>query len=113
MPITFETPKEYLVTPVEPKEIAFEYESKSAAPFKNLIDNESKGFVNELKEFSKSRLQGLESAYSKLQKNIETIYNDCYVNYYLNLEQNAKNSTFRLTQRAYPRTSRRSSSRSG
>ena len=58
----------------------------------NLIDNESKGFVNELKDFSQNRLQGLESAYSKLSKNIETIYNDCYVNYYLNLEQNASKS---------------------
>lgn len=36
-------------------------------------------------------MSGLESAYSKLQKNIETIYNDSYVNYYLNLESNNKN----------------------
>lgn len=55
------------------------------------MDNESKGFINELKEFSKNRLSGLESAYSKLQKNIETIYNDSFVNYYLNLESNNKN----------------------
>lgn len=62
-----------------------EYESKNAQPFLKLMDNESKGFINELKEFSKNRLSGLESAYSKLQKNIETIYNDFFVNYYLNL----------------------------
>lgn len=67
-----------------------EYESKNAQPFLKLMDNESKGLVAELKEFSKNRLSGLESAYSKLQKNIETIYNDFFVNYYLNLESNNK-----------------------
>lgn len=59
MPLPFEPPKEYIVKSTEPKEIALEYESKNAAPFLNLIDNESKGFVNELKEFSQNRLQGL------------------------------------------------------
>lgn len=70
-----------------------EYESKNAQPFLKLMDNESKGFINELKEFSKNRLSGLESAYSKLQKNIETIYNDFFVNYYLNLESNNSKSS--------------------
>lgn len=70
-----------------------EYESKNAQPFLKLMDNDSKGFINELKEFSKNRLSGLESAYSKLQKNIETIYNDFFVNYYLNLESNNSKSS--------------------
>lgn len=91
MPAPFEPPKEYIVKPSEPKEVVIEYESKNAAPFAKLSDNQSKSFVNELKEFSKNRLSGLESAHSKLQKNIETIYNDCFVNYYLNLESNNKN----------------------
>ena len=46
--------------------------------------------MNELQEFSKNRQAGLESAYAKLQKNVECIYNDAYVNYYLNLEANNK-----------------------
>ena len=76
----------------EPSQIAIEYESKNSAPFVKLIDNESKAFVNELKEFSQNRINGLESAYSKLQKNVETIYNDSYINYYLNLENSNKDS---------------------
>lgn len=80
-----------------------EYESKNAQPFLKLMDNESKGFINELKEFSKNRLSGLESAYSKLQKNIETIYNDSFVNYYLNLESNNKNSMNKYMLRGHPR----------
>jgi hypothetical protein len=56
-----------------------------AAPFLELIDNESKGFMNELKEFAKNRINGLESAFTKLNKNVETIYNDNYVNFYANL----------------------------
>jgi len=34
------------------------------------MDNESKGFVAELRDYAKNRLSGLESAYSKLQKNV-------------------------------------------
>lgn len=74
----------------EPSQISLEYETKNAAPFANLIDNESKAFITELKDFSQNRMNGLESAYTKLQKNIETIYNDSYVNYYLNLENSNK-----------------------
>lgn len=48
----------------------------------------------ELKEFGQNRLVGLESARTKIAKNIETIYNDNYTNYYLNLEANNKNSIF-------------------
>ncbi len=46
----------------------------------------------ELREFGQNRLLGLESAKTKLYQNIETIYNDNYTNYYLNLEANNKNS---------------------
>lgn len=68
------------------------------------MDNESKGFILELKEFANNRLNGLETAYSKLQKRIEDIYNNNYVNYYLNLENNNKNSTICSIQRVYPTT---------
>lgn len=37
-------------------------------------------------------MTGLESALAKLNKNVETIYNDNFVNFYLNLENNNKNS---------------------
>lgn len=36
-------------------------------------------------------MTGLESALAKLNKNVETIYNDNFVNFYLNLENNNKN----------------------
>lgn len=55
--------------------------------------------MRDLQEFSKNRMAGLESAYTKLNKNVEVIYNDNFVNYYLNLENNSKNSNFYLTQR--------------
>jgi len=41
--------------------------------------------MNDLKDFAKNRINGLESSFTKLNKNIETIYNDNYVNFYLNL----------------------------
>jgi hypothetical protein len=41
--------------------------------------------MNDLKEFSKNRMNGLDSALAKLNKNIEIVYNDNYVNFYLNL----------------------------
>jgi len=60
--------------------------------------------MNDLKDFSRNRLTGLESANSKLNKNIETIYNDNFVNFYLNLENNSKNSNTYLIQRESLRT---------
>jgi hypothetical protein len=88
-----ETPKKYIAEPIEPDNIKINYENNPiAAPFTKLIDNESKGFMMELREFGQNRLTGLESARNKLAKNIETIYNDNYTNYYLNLESNHKNS---------------------
>ena len=59
--------------------------------------------MNDLKDFARNRMNGLESAVSKLNKNIETIYNDNYVNFYLNLENNSKNSKFYLIQREFPK----------
>ena len=59
--------------------------------------------MNDLKDFARNRMNGLESALSKLNKNIETIYNDNYVNFYLNLENNSKNSKFYLIQREFPK----------
>lgn len=56
----------------------------------------------ELREFGQNRLVGLETARTKLSKNIETIYNDNYTNYYLNLEANNKNSTFLLISEGIP-----------
>ena len=41
--------------------------------------------MNDLKDFAQNRLAGLESAYTKLSKNVEVIYNDNYVNFYANL----------------------------
>ena len=70
IPTPKDPPKEYIVKLTEPSQISIEYESKNSAPFAKLIDNESKAFVNELKEFSQNRINGLESAYSKLQKNV-------------------------------------------
>jgi hypothetical protein len=58
----------------------------------------------ELKEFGQNRLVGLESARTKIAKNIETIYNDNYTNYYLNLEANNKNSNFFLNSEGIPET---------
>lgn len=60
--------------------------------------------MNDLKDFSANRINGLESALSKLNKNIETIYNDNYVNFYLNLENNSKNSIYHVMQRESPIT---------
>ena len=60
--------------------------------------------MNDLKDFSRNRLTGLESANSKLNKNIETIYNDNFVNFYINLENNSKNSNLYLIQRESLRT---------
>lgn len=47
--------------------------------------------MNDLRVFASNRMAGLESAYTKLSKNIETIYNDNFVNFYANLENNSKN----------------------
>ena len=58
----------------------------------------------ELKEFGQNRLVGLESARTKIAKNIETIYNDNYTNYYLNLEANNKNSIFFINSEGIPET---------
>lgn len=69
-----------------------------AAPFLKLVDNESKGFMMELREFGQNRLVGLETARAKLMKNIETIYNDNFTNFYLNLETNNKNSIFYINK---------------
>lgn len=103
MPPPKDPPKEYIVKLSEPNQIAIEYETKNSAPFAKLIDNESKAFINELKQFSQNRVNGLESAYAKLQKNVETIYNDSYVNYYLNLENSNKDSNFMFIQRECPK----------
>ena len=56
----------------------------------------------ELREFGQNRLVGLESARNKIAKNIETIYNDNYTNYYLNLEANNKNSNFFINLEGIP-----------
>ena len=74
-----------------------------AAPFASLVDNESKGFMNDLKDFTQNRLAGLESAYAKLSKNVEVIYNDNYVNFYANLENNTKQSTIISIQKGSQR----------
>lgn len=47
--------------------------------------------MNDLKDFARNRMTGLESALAKLNKNVETVYNDNYVNFYLNLQNNNKN----------------------
>ena len=54
---------------------------------------------------------GLESAYTKLSKAVEVIYNDNYVNFYANLENNAKNSNYYLMQRECQKYSSLRSSR--
>lgn len=84
-------PANYVIKLKEPDSLAISYEGPLNAPFAELVDNESKGFMNDLKDFSRNRMNGLDSALSKLNKNIETIYNDNYVNFYLNLENNNKN----------------------
>lgn len=43
----------------EPESLKISYDGPLNAPFLNLIDNESKGFMNELNEFAKNRLAGL------------------------------------------------------
>ncbi len=48
-------------------------------------------------------MNGLQSAITKLNQNIETVYNDNFVNFYLNLESNSKNSKKILIQRESPR----------
>jgi hypothetical protein len=97
-------PAQYVIKLEEPEAIKVSYEGAMNAPFGELIDNESKGFMNDLKEFASNRMNGLESAVSKLNKNIETIYNDNYVNFYINLENNNKNSKHSAMQRGCPRT---------
>ena len=67
--------------------------------------------MSELKEFARNRLSGLESAYTKISKNIEVIYNDNFVNFYANLENNAKNSNDLFIQKAFPMDSSRRFSR--
>jgi hypothetical protein len=57
--------------------------------------------MNDLRVFASNRMAGLESAYTKLSKNIETIYNDNFVNFYANLENNSKNSKYFSTQREF------------
>lgn len=59
--------------------------------------------MNDLKEFARNRMVGLESAYSKLSKTVEIIYNDNFVNFYANLENNSKNSNSHPIQRAFLR----------
>ena len=59
--------------------------------------------MNDLKDFAKNRMNGLDSSLAKLNKNIETIYNDSYVNFYLNLENNSKNSNHDIIQREFHR----------
>ncbi len=57
--------------------------------------------MNDLKDFAKNRINGLDSSFTKLNKNIETLYNDNYVNFYLNLESNNKNSNHNSIQKEY------------
>lgn len=80
-----EPPAQYVVKLEEPEPIQINYEGPLNAPWAQLVDNESKGFMNDLKDFARNRMTGLESALAKLNKNVETIYNDNFVNFYLNL----------------------------
>ena len=63
-------PAAYVIKMEEPDALKITYEGPLNAPFMELVDNESKGFSNDLKEFSRNRINGLESALSKLNKNI-------------------------------------------
>lgn len=92
-------PQNYIIKLEEPESLKESYEGAIAGPFANLVDNESKGLMNDLRDFARNRMVGLESAYSKLSKAVEVIYNDNYVNFYANLENNAKNSIYYSIQR--------------
>ena len=54
-----EPPANYIVKPDEPEPLKISYEGTIAEPFADLVDNESKGFSNDLKEFAKNRMNGL------------------------------------------------------
>jgi len=68
--------------------------------------------MNDLKDFARNRMTGLESALAKLNKNVETIYNDNFVNFYLNLYNNNKSSNYDYIQREFLITSSKRSNRS-
>jgi hypothetical protein len=102
IPAPKDPPQNYLIKLEEPEGLRETYEGL-AAPFADLVDNESKGLMNDLKEFARNRMVGLESAYSKLSKTVEINYNDNFVNFYANLENNSKNSKYCLIQRAFPK----------
>lgn len=87
-----EPPQQYVVKLEEPETLRPVYEGLGQ-PFANLTDNESRGFMNVLKDFATNRMNGLQSAITKLNQNIETVYNDNFVNFYLNLESTSKTST--------------------
>ena len=103
IPAPKDPPANYLIKIEEPENIKVTYEGPLNEPFSGLVDNESKSFMNDLKDFAKNRMNGLDSSLAKLNKNIETIYNDSYVNFYLNLENNSKNSNNDITQREFHR----------
>ena len=54
-----EPPANYLIKLEEPDGIKVTYEGALNAPFAGLVDNESKGFMNDLKDFAKNRMNGL------------------------------------------------------
>ena len=70
IPPPMEPPQGYIIKLEEPEKLQISYEGPMASPFADLVDNESKGFMNDLKDFSKNRLAGLDSAYIKLGKNV-------------------------------------------
>lgn len=63
-------PAQYMIKLDEPEALKTTYEGPLNAPFAGLIDNESKGLMNDLKIFASNRMAGLESAYTKLSKNV-------------------------------------------
>ena len=59
IPPAKEPPAQYIVKCEEPESIKLNYDGPLASPFGSLIDNESKGFMNDLKDFANNRMNGL------------------------------------------------------
>lgn len=54
-----EPPQNYIIKLEEPESLKESYEGAIAAPFANLVDNESKGLMNDLQDFARNRMVGL------------------------------------------------------
>ena len=101
-------PPEWVVKLVLPPNLVMENEGE----FAKLLTEEAYGLSMELVGFSESRKVALESSIKKLDDEIEKLFNDSYVNFYLQMDSQNQASKHVGTQKLYPGLCRTRSLRS-